>query len=109
MNYKITARKIKDKNGNVVRIQKCIIADMEKITPAEDKLIDKYLKTGEYILLQKRVKKTTGKGITKAKMIEYLKENDADGLKELEKKVKAKENFMRITTWFKKQYPNYED
>lgn len=108
-NYKETVRTIKDKDGNVIGKQKCIIADMEHLTVAEDKLISMYMKSGEYKVIAKKPKKKGGNGLTKQKMMDYLKEKDKDGLKELENKLKAKENFMRIMVWFKNTYPDYKE
>lgn len=109
-NYKETVRAIKDKDGNVIGHQKCIIADMERLTVGEQKLIEMYMKSGEYkIIAKKERKKGTGKGLTKEKIEKYLKENDKDGFKEYQDKLKAKENYMRIMVWFKNKYPNYKD
>ena len=108
-NYKETVRTIKDKDGNVIRKQKCIIADMEHLTDAEYKLIQMYMNSTEYKVIAKKAKKKGGNGLTKQKMMDYLKENDKDGLKELENKLKSKENFMRIMVWFKNTYTNYEE
>ena len=109
-NYKETVRTIKDKDGNVIGKQKCIIADVEHLTPAEEKLVQMYMKSGEYkVIERKNRKKSKGNGLTKAKIETYLKENDKDGFKEYQDKLKAKENYMRIMVWFKKKYPNYED
>lgn len=101
-NYKITERAIKDKNGNVVGKKKCIIADMSKLTLAEKEIVEGYMKAGIDVYPPK--KKATGSGLTKAKMEAHLKEiGDEEGLKELNRKVKAKENFMQITSWYKKR------
>lgn len=102
-NYKITERTIKDKDGNVKEKKKCIIADMDKLTLAENKIIEAYMRAG--VDVYPPTKKKTGKGLTKDKMKAHLKEiGDEEGLKELEKKVKAKENFMKITSWYKQNY-----
>ena len=108
-NYKETVRTIKDKDGNVIGRQKCIIADMEHLTIGEKEYIKMCMESGEYKIVPKKAKKKGGNGLTKQKMMDYLKENDKDGLKELEKKIKSKENFMRIMVWFKNTYPNYEE
>lgn len=103
-NYKITTRTKKDKDGNVKGIEKCIIADMINLTANEQAIVDTYVRNG-YTLYPKKAKAKAGKGLTKDKMKEHLKEiGDEEGLKELEKKVKAKENFMKITSWYKEKY-----
>lgn len=108
-NYKETKRAIKDKNGNVTGYQKCIIADMEHLTVGERQVIEMYMKTGEYKIIPKKEKKKSGNGLTKDKIRSYLQDNDKEGLKEYENKLKQKENFMRIMVWFKNKYPNYEE
>lgn len=109
-NYKETVRTIKDKYGNVIGKQKCIIADMEHLTVGERQLIEMYMKSGEYKIVPKKArKKVTGKGLTKEKIEKYLKDNDKDGYKQYQDKLKAKENYMRVMVWFKEKYPNYKD
>lgn len=108
-NYKLTTRAIKDKDGNKIGEKKCIIVDTEKITQAEQKIVDMYIRSGEYQVFPKKAPKKAGKGLTKAKMEKYLQDNDKEGLRELQAKIKQKENFMKIMTWFKSKYPNYEE
>ena len=63
-----------------------------------------YVKMG-YNVYPKKAKTKSGKGLTKDKMKAHIQEiGDEEGLKELEKKIKAKENFMRITSWYKEKY-----
>lgn len=101
-NYKITERTIKDKNGNEKGKKKCIIADMSKLTLAEREIVEGYMKAGMEVYPPKS--KKTGNGLTKDKMKAELKgRGDEEGMKELEKMLKAKENFMRITSWYKKR------
>lgn len=102
--YKITERTRKDKSGNVIEKYNCIIADFENMTENERQAVQMYLQAGYKLFPAK--KGTTGKGLTKAKMEAYLKENDANGLKELQTKLKNKENFMKITKWFKDSFPD---
>lgn len=101
-NYRVTKRIIKDKNGNTKGEINCIIADVDKLTREEEKAIQIYLKAG-YKMFPKEHKKETGKGLTKEKMKEMLKDNP-EGLKELNKKLEQKENFMKITKWFRKEF-----
>lgn len=108
-NYKITSRAIKDKDGNKIGLKKCIIVDTEKITPAEEKIVDMYIKTGNFEIYPKKPQKKTGRGLTKVKMEKYLQDNDKEGFKELQNMIKQKENFMKIMVWFKSKYPNYEE
>lgn len=98
--FKLTERTKKDKDGNIKGIEKCIIADYIKLPLNEQAIVDVYVKNGYKLYAPKKAK--TGKGLTKDKMKEHLKEiGDEEGLKELEKRVKAKENFMKITSWYK--------
>lgn len=99
--YKLTERAKKNKNGDVVGTEKCIIAEYTKLSIEDKAIVDVYVKNGYHLYSPK--KKKAGKGLTKEKMIAHLKEiGDEEGLKELEKKVKAKENFMKLTSWYKK-------
>ena len=108
-NYKETKRAIKDKEGNVIGYKKCIIVDTKHLTQTEKQLVEMYMKTGEYKIIEKKEKKKSGNGLTREKMINYLKENDKEGLKEYESKVKQNENYMKIMVWFKKKYPNFSE
>lgn len=108
-NYKLTTRAIKDKDGNKVGEKKCIIVDTEKVTPADEKIIEMYVKTGNFEIYPKKKAKKTGKGLTAPKMRKYLQDNDKDALKEFETMLKQKENFMNIMTWFKGVCPNYKE
>lgn len=107
-NYKFTKRTIKDKDGNKKGEIDCLIVDYEKLTANEKGIVEMYLKAG-YKVFAKTNKKKSGKGLTKEKMEAYLKENSETGLKEFQTKVKNKENFMKITSWFKNNYPNYAE
>lgn len=104
MNYKITERTRKDKDGNIIEKYNCIVADFEKMTVNEKEAVEMYMKAG-YKVFPKKAKKKAGDGLTKEKMIAYLKENNPNGLKELEAKIKNKENFMKITSWYKNNFP----
>lgn len=109
-NYKETKRAIKDKDGNIKGYQKCIIADMEHLTVGEKQIIEMYMKTGEYKIIPKKERKNNGKSkglLSKENITKYLKENDEKGLKEFNEKLKNKENYMSIMTWFKKEYSDY--
>lgn len=102
-NYKFTKRAIKDKDGNKTGEMDCIIADFDKMTLNEREALEMYIKAG-YKVFPKQNKKKTGKGLTKEKIEAYLKENDEAGLKEFHSKIKNKDNFMSIMSWFKKNY-----
>lgn len=108
-NYKITKRAVKDKNGNIIKYQDCIIADMEKLTESERKIVEMYMNSDKYKVFPRKAKKKGGNGLTKEKMTKYLESKDKEGLKELQAKLKAKENFMRIMVWFKNTYPDYAE
>lgn len=102
-NYKITKRTIKDKDGNKKGEIDCIIADFENMTTNEKEAVKMYMQAG-YKVFPKEAKKKSGKGLTKAKIETYLKENDESGFKEFQTKIRNKENFMKIMSWFKKNY-----
>ena len=71
---------------------KTVILDMDNITDNEMRLVQTYVAAG-YILKEKK------SGVTYADMKKGLKGN-AEALKELDSKIKAKENYMLI----KKRY-----
>lgn len=108
-NYKITERTRKDKNGNKLTPEKCIIVDFVNLTENERQAVEMYVKSG-YTLYPKKEKAKAGKGLTTEKMRENLQEiGNEELLKEFDKKVKAKENFMRITSWYKKELKKLEE
>lgn len=107
-NYRLTERTVKDKDGKILDKKKVIVADTEKLTSAEWRIVDAYLRTGTYALEEQKVKKAKKEiGYTRAEITEYLKTNDADGYKELQKREKAEEKFIKTLAWFRKEYPNY--
>ena len=67
---------------------KTVILDMDNITDNEMRLVQTYVAAG-YILKEKK------SGVTYADMKKGLKGN-AEALKELDSKIKAKENYMLI-------------
>lgn len=100
--FKLTERAKKNKEGVVVGTERCIIAEYSKLSIEDKEIVDVYVKNGYHLYAPN--KKKVGKGLTKDKMKAYLKEiGDEEGLKELDKKVKEKENFMKITSWYKKR------
>lgn len=100
-NYKVTERTKKDKDGNVKGKEKCIIVDFVNLTQNEREAVEMYVKMG-YTIYPKKAKAKTGKGLTKEKMLEELKtRGNAEAVAELEEKIKNKENFMKITSWYK--------
>ena len=74
---------------------KNVILDMDNITHNEMRLVQTYVAAG-YILKEKK------SGVTYADMKKGLKGN-AEALKELESKIKAKENYMPIKKWYAEQ------
>ena len=103
MNYRITERTTKDKEK-----KKVIIADTEKLTSAEWRVIDAYLRSGIYTLEEQKPKKAKKDiGYSKAEIVAYLEKKDAEGLKEVKAMEDANEKFIKVLTWFRKKYPNY--
>lgn len=101
-NYKLTERTKKDKDGNVIAKERCVIVDFVNLTQNEREAVEMYVKMGVTVY-PKKLKKERGKGLTKDKMIEALeKSGNEEALAELKKKLEAKENFMKITSWYKK-------
>lgn len=74
---------------------KTVILDMDNITDNEMRLVQTYVAAG-YILKEKK------SGVTYADMKKGLKGN-AEVLKELDNKIKAKENYMLIKKWYSEQ------
>ena len=74
---------------------KTVILDMDNITDNEMRLVQTYVAAG-YILKEKK------SGVTYADMKKGLKGN-AEALKELDNKIKAKENYMLIKKWYVEQ------
>lgn len=74
---------------------KTVILDMDNITDNEMRLVQTYVAAG-YILKEKK------SGVTYADMKKGLKGN-AEALKELDNKIKAKENYMLIKKWYSEQ------
>lgn len=100
-NYKITERTRKDKNGNKLAPEKCIIVDFVNLTENERQAVEMYVKSG-YTLYPKKEKTKAGKGLTTEKMRENLKKiGNEELLKDFEEKVETKLNFMKLTSWYK--------
>ena len=74
---------------------KTVILDMDNITDNEMRLVQTYVAAG-YILKEKK------SGVTYADMKKGLKGN-AEALKELDSKIKAKEKYMLIKKWYAEQ------
>ena len=107
-NYKITKRTRKDKDGNVLDTYDCIIADFENMTRNEKEAVELYMKAG-YKVFPKTSKKATGKGITRDKIKEYLKDYNDNISKDIKKRIATKENFMTIQSYFKTIYFEYPE
>lgn len=106
-NYTTTVRTSKRKDGSIVKTN-CVIVDTNKMTDGEWKIVGALVSNG-YKIVEKKEKKATGKGWTKEKMRNYLKEHSKEDLKAFEIKLEEKENFMTITGWFRKDIlPKYE-
>lgn len=103
-NYTTTVRTSKRKDGSIIKTN-CVIVDTNKMTEGEWKIVGTLVSNG-YKIIEKKEKKATGKGWTTEKMREYLTENNKEGLKEFELKIKNKENFMKITGWFRTEFLN---
>ena len=100
-NYKVTERTHKDKNGNIIRKEKCIIVDFVNLTQNEREAVEMYVKMG-HTIYPKKAKAKVGKGLTAEKMKAELEaKGKADLLAELNAKIDNKENFMQITSWYK--------
>ena len=100
-NYKTTVRTKKDKNGNVLGSEKCIIVDFVNLTQNEREAVEMYVKAG-YSLYPKKEKSKAGNGLTKEKMKAELEaRGNKEALKVLQGKIDNKENFMKITSWYK--------
>lgn len=82
-------------NYRVNTKNKTVILDMDNITDNEMRLVQTYVAAG-YILKEKK------SGVTYADMKKGLKGN-AEALKELDNKIKAKENYMLIKKWYAEQ------
>ena len=106
MNYKTTEKQKKNKHGDIVGIEKRVVADMLALTEQERKAVELLVASG-YKLVPRKPKKESGKGLTKQKMLDYLKEKDAKGYEVAKRKMENKENYMRILKWFKENYKDY--
>ena len=82
-------------NYKVNTKSKTVTIDMDNVTDNEMRLIQTYVAAG-YLLKEKKT------GITYEDMKKGLKGN-ADALKELDNKIKAKENYMIIKKWYKEK------
>ena len=78
-------------NYKIDTANKVIVADMKKLTDSEMHLISMYIAAG-YIIKEKK------DGLTYADMLKQLKGEDKE---ELQAKIAAKENYMKIKKWFK--------
>ena len=78
--------------------KKCILVSTSLCTPQELELVKAYIAQG-YIAVERKARKTSGKGITKAQIIEVSKEK---GYKDILKMIDNKENFMSVLSAFKK-------
>lgn len=79
-NYKVNAER------------KTVTVDMAKLTATEMEIVKVYVAAG-YIIKEKK------SGVKYDDMKKALK-NNAEALKELDKKIKAKENYMIIKKWY---------
>ena len=79
-------------NYRVSTKTKTVAADLNNLTKDEKQMITMYLSAG-YKLVKQR------KGLTFDDMREALKDNAA-ALKELNDKIAAKENYMKIKKWY---------
>lgn len=82
-------------NYKVNTKSKIVTIDMDNVTDNEMRLIQQYVAAG-YLLKEKKA------GITYEDMKKGLKGN-ADALKELDNKIKAKENYMIIKKWYREK------
>ena len=74
---------------------KTIIVDMANVTDNEMRILQTYVAAG-YLLKEKK------SGLTFDDMRKGLKGN-AEALKELDSKIKAKENYMIIKKWYREK------
>ena len=79
-------------NYRVNTKNKTVILDMNNITDNEMKIVQTYVAAG-YLLKEKKA------GVTYNDMRKKLK-NNPEALKELEKKIDEKENYMKIKKWY---------
>ena len=78
--------------------KKCILVSTSLCTPQELELVKAYIAQG-YIAVERKARKSSGKGITKAQIIEVSKEK---GYKDILKMIDNKEKFMSVLSAFKK-------
>lgn len=110
-NYKLTERTKKDKDGNIKGIEKCIIVDFVNLTENERQAVEMYVKGG-YTLHAKKEKanpkpKKERVKLSKDIINDYLKDYEDKASKELKGRMKTKENFMTLQTYFKDIYFEY--
>ena len=79
--------------------KKCILVNTELCTVNEMQIVQAYIAQGYEAIKRQPRKKSSGKGITKAQIIEVSKEK---GYKDILKMIDNKENFMSVLSAFKK-------
>ena len=107
LKYRLTSKTLKDKNGNVKGKQNRIVVESAlDLTPQEQAVLDSYVRNGyKMIVSQKGAKKTTGKGMTAEKILQYFyNTNNTKGAEAVKKSVADSENYMSMCKWLKKEY-----
>jgi len=82
-------------NYKVNTAAKTVTLDIKKLTAGEKEIVQMYVSAG-YAIKEKR------KGLSYADMRKALKGKESL-LKELDGKIKSKENYMKIKKWFSEQ------
>ena len=82
--------------------KKCILVSTSLCTPQELELVKAYIAQG-YIAVERKARKSSGKGITKAQIIEVSKKkSNIKDYKDILTMIDNKEKFMSVLSAFKK-------
>lgn len=99
MNFRLTQKTLKDKDGKVKGMQNRIIVEsMIGLSLEEQSVIDSYVRNGYKLMVSTKGKtKTAGKGMTAEKLLQYFYNTKKDKFATMLKNdILANKNFMKI-------------